>query len=47
MADKKIIYELNESERIDKYLACTMSDYTRTQIQQWIIDGYVMVNENL
>ncbi len=45
MADKKIIYELNESERIDKYLACTMPDYTRTQIQQWIIDGYVMVNE--
>jgi 23S rRNA pseudouridine1911/1915/1917 synthase len=32
------------SERIDKFLAESMEDVSRTQAQQWIRDGHVLVN---
>lgn len=45
MADnKKLIYDQEQTERIDKYLAKVLIEHTRTQIQQWINDGYVLVN---
>ena len=34
-----------ESERLDKYLNTQLPDYSRSQIQQWIKEGNVFVND--
>ncbi|MCY9406611.1 RluA family pseudouridine synthase, partial [Bacillus inaquosorum] len=36
--------EEQKSERIDKFLASTENDWSRTQVQQWVKDGQVVVN---
>ena len=35
----------DEKGRLDKVLADTYSDYSRSQIQQWLKVGYVTVND--
>ncbi|MFO6495348.1 MULTISPECIES: RluA family pseudouridine synthase [unclassified Bacillus (in: firmicutes)] len=37
--------EAHKSERIDKYLTAVESDWSRTQVQQWIKEERVQVNE--
>ncbi|MBU8877747.1 RluA family pseudouridine synthase [Bacillus sp. FJAT-29790] len=39
-----IILEDQVSERIDKVLSTVNKDWSRTQVQQWIKDGHVLVN---
>ena len=41
--DREIIYN-GTGDRIDKYLASTIENHTRTQIQQLISKKYVLVN---
>ncbi|MEC1289954.1 RluA family pseudouridine synthase [Bacillus mojavensis] len=36
--------EEQKSERIDKFLASTENGWSRTQVQQWVKDGQVVVN---
>ncbi|OBA08767.1 pseudouridine synthase [Bacillus subtilis] len=36
--------EEQKSERIDKFLALAENDWSRTQVQQWVKDGQVVVN---
>ncbi|PJY98737.1 RluA family pseudouridine synthase [Bacillus vallismortis] len=36
--------EEQKSERIDKFLALTENDWSRTQVQQWVKDGQIVVN---
>ncbi|AKE23442.1 MULTISPECIES: RluA family pseudouridine synthase [Bacillus] len=36
--------EEQKSERIDKFLASSENDWSRTQVQQWVKDGQVVVN---
>jgi 23S rRNA pseudouridine1911/1915/1917 synthase len=38
------VYEEKEMERIDKFIAKESEDFSRSQVQQWIKDGNVLVN---
>ena len=39
-----IVLEAEKSERIDKVISNIQSDWSRTQVQQWIKDGHILVN---
>lgn len=41
---EQIILEEHAGDRIDKVLAKLNSEWSRTQVQQWIKDGHVLVN---
>ena len=46
--DKKfLIYDGQDSERIDKFLANELEDLSRSSIQMLIKDKYVLVNEEV
>lgn len=47
MDQKQLIFNLEHKERLDKYLATQLIDYTRSQIQVWILEGLVLVNNKL
>ncbi|MBL4952611.1 RluA family pseudouridine synthase [Neobacillus sp. OS1-32] len=40
-----IVLDEQHGERIDKVIAGLDADWSRTQVQQWIKDGHVLVNE--
>ncbi|WP_141431260.1 RluA family pseudouridine synthase [Bacillus sp. 03113] len=40
-----IVTENEKNERIDKLISSINGEWSRTQVQQWIKDGYVLVNE--
>ncbi|AME09745.1 MULTISPECIES: RluA family pseudouridine synthase [Gemella] len=44
MEQKKIIYNSDKSERIDKFLQQELIDVSRTNIQNLIVDGYIKVD---
>lgn len=44
MAENLEITITNEQGRLDKVLADRLSDYSRSQIQQWVKDGQVLLN---
>ncbi|WP_100373271.1 RluA family pseudouridine synthase [Bacillus sp. FJAT-45037] len=39
------VSEDNRSERIDKFLTATENGWSRSQVQQWIKEGHILVNE--
>ncbi len=39
-----IVLEAEKSERIDKVISNIQSDWSRTQVQQWIKNGHILVN---
>ena len=39
-----IVLEAEKSERIDKVISNIQTDWSRTQVQQWIKDGHILVN---
>ena len=39
-----IVLEDEKSERIDKVISSLNAEWSRTQVQQWIKDGHVLVN---
>ena len=39
-----IILEAEKSERIDKVISNLNAEWSRTQVQQWIKDGHILVN---
>ena len=39
-----IVIEAEKSERIDKVISNIQSDWSRTQVQQWIKNGHILVN---
>lgn len=41
---EKIVTTTDAGLRLDKYLATVLPDLTRTRIQQFIVEGYVLVN---
>ena len=45
MSETYKVLEVEKSQRIDKYLAEKRDDLSRAQIQTWIKEGYVTVNE--
>ncbi len=40
----QLTYTLDQSERVDKYLSTCFDIYTRNQLQKWIKDGHIRVN---
>lgn len=44
MEEIKLIYQENDFLRIDKFLSSELSDFTRSQIQMMIEEGFVLVN---
>lgn len=38
------VQNLSVGERLDKWLAAQLGDYSRSRLQQWITDGHVRVN---
>ena len=41
-----IVLEAEKSERIDKVISNIQEDWSRTQVQQWIKGGHILVNGN-
>ena len=41
-----IVLENEKSERIDKVISNLNPDWSRTQVQQWIKEGHVLVNQS-
>lgn len=39
-----IILESENNERIDKIISTLQEEWSRSQVQQWIKEGYVTVN---
>lgn len=46
MEIKTVVYNKNESIRLDKFLISELSDISRTNIQNLINEGYILVNDN-
>lgn len=40
-----IVTEEEKSERIDKYISTKNEEWSRTQVQQWIKEGHLLVND--
>ena len=40
-----VVKEENENERIDKFITTNHQEWSRTQVQQWIKEGHVLVND--
>lgn len=45
MDQKQLKYNSEKKERLDKYLTEQLSEYTRSQIQMWISEELVLVNQ--
>ena len=44
---EKVVTKDNENWRLDKCAAFLFSDFSRTQIKKWILEGRVLVNGEL
>ena len=44
---EKVVTKDNDNWRLDKCAAFLFSDFSRTQIKKWILEGRVLVNGEL